>query len=60
LCCRRLAAQVVLTRWLDWRGRECEDALRFGFLNSYFQAGLPNLLDAAILQSGELHPGAAV
>jgi Mg2+-importing ATPase len=52
-CRCRLAAQVVLTRWLDWRGRACEDALRFGFLNSYFQTGLPNLLDAAILQSGE-------
>ncbi|PSC67133.1 magnesium-translocating P-type ATPase, partial [Micractinium conductrix] len=45
--------EVVLTRWLDWRGEENAGALRWASLNARFQTGNRNLLDAAILQSGE-------
>lgn len=44
---------MVLTRWLDWRGEENAGALRWASLNARFQTGNRNLLDAAILQSGE-------
>ncbi|PSC67815.1 Receptor of activated kinase C component of 40S small ribosomal subunit [Micractinium conductrix] len=43
--------EVVLTRWLDWRGEENAGALRWASLNARFQTGNRNLLDAAILQS---------
>ncbi len=46
------AHQVVLTRWLDWRGVKSAPVLRYGFLNAFFQTGSRNLLDAAILDSG--------
>ncbi|KAL4451583.1 hypothetical protein ABPG75_007245 [Micractinium tetrahymenae] len=45
--------QVVLTRWLDWRGAKSPQALSFAFLNAFFQTGSRNLLDAAILGSGK-------
>lgn len=45
-------AQVVLMRWLDWHGQESGAVLRWGFLNSYFQTGIRNLLDTAILREG--------
>lgn len=44
--------QVVLTRWLDWRGVESGPALRFAFLKAFLQTGARNLLDSAILDSG--------
>lgn len=44
-------------RWMDWRGRESVGVLRWGFLNAYFQTGVRNLMDAAILQEGELGQG---
>lgn len=46
------SVQVMLARWLDYRGEESRQALLWGFLNARFQTGLRNLLDGAILQTG--------
>jgi hypothetical protein len=46
--------EVVLTQWLDWMGRPNPAALRWGFFNAFFQTGLSNLLDQAILQEGRV------
>jgi Mg2+-importing ATPase len=45
---------IVLERHVDLRGEESEEVLRHAFLNSYFQTGLKNLLDVAILKHGEV------
>ncbi|MEG0972449.1 MAG: magnesium-translocating P-type ATPase [Lachnospiraceae bacterium] len=44
--------KVVLEYHLDIHGREDERVLRHGFLNSYHQTGLKNLMDVAILNHG--------
>ncbi|RMX35138.1 magnesium-translocating P-type ATPase [Mycoplasmopsis fermentans] len=41
--------QVVLERHLDVRGLENIKVLKYGFLNSYYQTGLKNLLDISII-----------
>ncbi|MCL2324485.1 MAG: magnesium-translocating P-type ATPase, partial [Actinomycetia bacterium] len=41
--------KIVLEYSLDVAGNEDKRVLRHGFLNSYFQTGLRNLLDAAII-----------
>ncbi|MCL1800923.1 MAG: magnesium-translocating P-type ATPase [Promicromonosporaceae bacterium] len=41
--------EVALTYFMDVYGREDFRVLRHGFLNSYFQTGLKNLLDVAII-----------
>ncbi|UUD34895.1 magnesium-translocating P-type ATPase [Mycoplasmopsis caviae] len=41
--------QVVLERHLDVRGLENLKVLKYGFLNSYYQTGLKNLLDISII-----------
>ncbi|VTS01822.1 magnesium-translocating p-type atpase : Magnesium-translocating P-type ATPase OS=Isosphaera pallida (strain ATCC 43644 / DSM 9630 / IS1B) GN=Isop_2816 PE=3 SV=1: Cation_ATPase_N: E1-E2_ATPase: Hydrolase: Cation_ATPase_C [Gemmata massiliana] len=46
--------QVVLLRHLDVEGRECEEVLEYAYLNSYFQTGLKNLLDRAVLEHEDL------
>ena len=46
---------VILKRHLDLRGNESERVLHYAWLNSHFQSGLRNLLDAAVLQHVELH-----
>ncbi len=43
--------RVVLMRHCDVTGRETEEVLLDGYLISYFQTGLKNLLDRAILDS---------
>ena len=47
--------RIILERHLDVLGNADEEVLRYAYLNSYFQTGLKNLLDAAILEHGELH-----
>lgn len=46
--------KVVLIQHLDLEGRECEEVLEYAFLNSYFQTGLKNLLDRAVLEHEDL------
>ena len=52
--------RVVLMRHCNVAGRETDDVLLNGFLISYFQTGLRNLLDRAILESTDFHAKAAV
>jgi Mg2+-importing ATPase len=52
--------RVVLMRHCDVAGRETDDVLLDGYLISYFQTGLKNLLDRAILDSADFHGNAVV
>jgi P-type Mg2+ transporter len=46
--------KIILKRHLDIRGQDSARVLEFAYLNSYFQSGLKNLLDVAVLQHVEL------
>jgi Mg2+-importing ATPase len=46
--------KVVLLQHLDVEGNECEEVLEYAYLNSYFQTGLKNLLDRAVLEHEDL------
>ncbi|MEG2109649.1 MAG: magnesium-translocating P-type ATPase [Clostridium sp.] len=45
--------KIVLENHLDIHGNEDIRVLKHGYLNSYFQTGLRNLLDVAILKYGD-------
>ena len=45
---------VVLERYVDVTSRTSEDVLRYAYMNSFYQTGLRNLLDRAILAHSEL------
>jgi Mg2+-importing ATPase len=47
--------RVVLMRHCNVAGRESDDVLLDGYLISYFQTGLKNLLDRAILDTPDFH-----
>jgi P-type Mg2+ transporter len=46
--------KIVLEMHLDIYGEENEEVLEFAFLNSFYQTGLKNLLDVAVLEHIEL------
>jgi Mg2+-importing ATPase len=46
--------KIVLEKHLDARGQDSERVLHYGYMNSYYQTGLKNLLDEAILDHGHL------
>ena len=46
--------RVVLERHVDVTGRESEDVMRYAYMNSYYQTGLRNLLDRAVLSYTDL------
>lgn len=46
--------RVVLEKHVDILGNPSEDVLTYAYLNSYFQTGLRNLIDRAILEHEEL------
>ena len=46
--------KIVLEKHLDVHGHESERVLHYGYMNSYYQTGLKNLLDEAILDHGHL------
>lgn len=48
--------KVVLEYYLDIHGAEDERILRHAFLNSYYQTGLKNLMDLAILKHAKSEP----
>ena len=52
--------RVVLMRHCDLSGHESEDVLLNGYLISYFQTGLKNLLDRAILESPDFRGMATI
>jgi len=41
--------KIVLERHLDPYGKESADVLKYAYLNSFYQTGLKNLLDVAVL-----------
>ena len=47
--------KIVLARHTDVWGEESDDVLEFAYLNSYYQTGLKNLLDVAVLEHAEVH-----
>ena len=46
--------KIVLIKHLDVDGNEREEILNFAFLNSFFQTGLKNLMDIAVLSHKHL------
>ena len=46
--------KVVLLLHLDVNGDEDEEVFEYAYLNSYFQTGLKNLLDVAVLEHDDL------
>lgn len=42
--------KIILERHVDIRGHEDDTPLKYGYLNSYYQTGLKNLLDVAVLE----------
>ena len=47
--------KVVLEKHVDITGRESTDVLQYAYLNSFYQTGLRNLIDRAILEHIELN-----
>ncbi len=45
---------VVLERYVDVTNRQSQDVLRYAYMNSFYQTGLRNLLDRAILAHTDL------
>jgi Mg2+-importing ATPase len=46
--------KIVLEKHCDVTGKEDEDVFRFAYINSFYQTGLKNLLDKAILKYEKL------
>ncbi len=46
--------KVVLEHYVDITGNTSEDVLNYAYLNSYYQTGLRNLIDRAILDHADL------
>jgi len=46
--------KIALERHTDAFGAPSDDVLRYAYLNSYYQTGLKNLLDRAVLEHAEL------
>ncbi len=46
--------RIILEKHLNLEGGENEEVLQYGYLNSYYQTGLKNLLDSAVLEHVEI------
>ncbi|HUH98172.1 MAG TPA: magnesium-translocating P-type ATPase, partial [Anaerolineales bacterium] len=46
--------KIVLEKHLNVHGEPSERVLQYGYINSYFQTGLKNLMDVAVLDYGHL------
>ena len=46
--------KIILEKHLDVHGNDSERVLQYGYMNSYYQTGLKNLMDEAILNHGHL------
>ena len=42
--------EIILEKYMDFTGKEDNRILKHAFLNSYFQTGLKNLMDVAIIE----------
>ncbi|HZX28025.1 MAG TPA: magnesium-translocating P-type ATPase [Telluria sp.] len=47
--------RVILEKHVDIEGKDSPQVLEYAYLNSYFQAGMQNLLDVAVLQHVQAH-----
>ena len=47
--------KICLAKHTDIWGEESDDVLEYAYLNSYYQTGLKNLLDVAVLEHSEVH-----
>jgi len=47
--------KVILERYVDILGEENERVIEYAYLNSYYQSGLKNLLDVAVLEHADVH-----
>jgi len=47
--------KIFLSRHTDIWGADSDDVLEYAYLNSYYQTGLKNLLDVAVLEHTEVH-----
>lgn len=47
--------KVFLEQHSDLFGEDSDEVLEYAYLNSYYQTGLKNLLDVAVLEHGEIH-----
>jgi Mg2+-importing ATPase len=47
--------KIFLERHTDVFGQESEMVLRYAYLNSYYQTGLKNLLDVAVLEHADMY-----
>ena len=52
--------RIILKRHLDIRGGDSDRVLEYAYLNSFYQSGLKNLLDVAVLKHVELEGGLKV
>ena len=48
--------RVILERHVDITGHASDDVLNYAYLNSYYQTGLRNLLDRAVVEHSDLDP----
>ena len=49
-----LCQKIILEKYLNAEGKESDQVLHYGYLNSYYQTGLKNLLDVAVLNHSSL------
>ena len=47
--------KIFLARHVDVQGYESDEVLKLAYLNSYYQTGLKNLLDVAVLEHADVH-----
>ncbi len=47
--------KIVLEKYMDVKGNTSEQVLHYGYMNSYYQTGLKNLMDEAILNHVNLN-----
>ncbi len=64
LCCDKTGTltedRIVLERYLSTDGNEDARVLRHAFLNSFFQTGLKNLIDLAVIDRADVTPSVVV
>ncbi len=46
--------KVIMKRHINIEGQDCDEVLQYAYLNSYYQSGLKNLLDVAVLDHVEV------
>ena len=52
--------RIILQHHLDIEGNDSQRVLQYAWLNSYFQSGLKNLMDEAVLTCGKLPENAGI